>query len=114
MAYDTQLADRIRDYLSSLTDLQIEEKEMFRGLTFMVNGKMCVSVSGDELMVRFDPALQDQLSDEPGFRSMIMKNRAYKGYGYVDQSVIKTNKKFAYWMNLCLDYNPRAKASKKR
>lgn len=114
MAYDTLLADRIRAYLSNVPGLQIEEKEMFRGLTFMVNGKMCMSVSGDELMVRFDPDLQDKLADEPGFRSMIMKNRSYKGYGYVDQSVIKTNKKFAYWIDLCLDYNPRAKASKKR
>jgi len=114
MAYDTALADRIRAYLGDLPGLDIEEKEMFRGLTFMVNGKMCVSVSGDEMMVRFDPALQDRLAEEQGFRSMQMKNRLYKGYGYIDQNAIRTNKKFDYWMKLCLDFNPKAKSSKKR
>jgi len=114
MAYDIALADRVRAYLSGLPDLQVEETKMFRGVTFMVNGKMCVSVSGDELMVRFDPELQDEMVEEPGFRSMLMKNRVYKGYGYIDQSTIKTKKRFEYWMNLCLEYNPRAKASKKK
>lgn len=113
MAYDIKLADRIRTYLNSQPYLAIEEKEMFKGLTFMVNGKMCVSVSGDELMIRYDPALQDTIAEEPGYRSMLMKNRVYKGYGYIDQNFIKTNKKFEYWMQLCLDFNPRAKASKK-
>lgn len=114
MAYDIQLADRIRAYLNELPDLDIEEKEMFRGLTFMVNGKMCVSVSGDEMMVRFDPALHEQLAEENGFRSMQMKSREYKGYGYISPEFIRTNARFDYWMKLCLDFNPKAKASKKR
>jgi TfoX/Sxy family transcriptional regulator of competence genes len=114
MAYDTKLADRIRTYLDNQPDLVIEEKEMFKGLTFMVNGKMCVSVSGEELMVRFDPALQNEIAEQQGFRSMQMKNKEYKGYGYVDPTMIRTKKQFEYWMKLCLDFNPKAKASKKK
>jgi len=52
MAYNEKLADRVREALAHLPE--VEEKKMFRGVTFMVNGKMCVSVSGDEMMCRFD------------------------------------------------------------
>jgi hypothetical protein len=55
---------------------------MFRGVTFMVNGKMCVSVSGDGMMCRFDPVLQETITEKNGFRTMIMKGKEYKGYGY--------------------------------
>jgi len=114
VAYDIQLAKRIRVYLSKLTDLTIEEKKMFRGITFMVNSKMCVSVSGNEMMVRFDPDQHEQVAKEAGFRSMQMKGREYKGYGYISPDFIRTNARFEYWMKLCLDFNPKAKASKKR
>jgi hypothetical protein len=62
MAYDMQLAERIRNYLKEIPRLKVEEKKMFRGLTFMVNGKMCVSASGENLMCRFDPGLQQEVS----------------------------------------------------
>jgi TfoX/Sxy family transcriptional regulator of competence genes len=58
MAYSTKLADRVREYLFRLPDLQIEEKKMFGGLAFLVNGKMCVNISGENLMCRFDPGLK--------------------------------------------------------
>src|SRR5690348_6858614 len=111
MAYDEKLAGRIREALTHLP--KIEEKKMFRGVTFMVNGKMCVSVSGDEMMIRFDPALQEIVAEKNGFRTMIMKDREYKGFGYLRQEAIKSKKDFDYWINLCLDFNKRAKASKK-
>ena len=44
MAYDTKLEDRIREFLDEIPNLEIEVKKMFRGLTFMVNGKMCINV----------------------------------------------------------------------
>lgn len=112
MSYNEKLADRIR---AALVELQkVEEKKMFRGITFMVNGKMCVSVSGDEMMCRFDPALHETVAKKNGFRTMIMKGREYKGYGYVSQSGIRSEKDFDYWINLCLEFNSRAKASKKK
>lgn len=114
MPYDIHLADRIREYLITVPGLQIEEKEMFRGLTFMINGKMCISVSGDEMMVRFDPALQDVFAEKSGFRVMQMKNREYKGYGYISPDAIRNKKDFVFWIKQCLEFNPRAKASKRK
>jgi TfoX/Sxy family transcriptional regulator of competence genes len=112
MPYNEKLLNRIREALAHLPD--VEEKKMFRGITFMVNGKMCVSVSGEELMCRFDPALQDEVAEKTGFRTMVMKGRNYNGYGYVSEDGFKKKRDFEYWIDLCLDYNSRAKASKKK
>jgi hypothetical protein len=109
MAYDTKLADRIRKYLAQFPKLTIEEKKMFRGLVFMVNGKMCINVSGDNLMCRFDPALTEELTTKRGFLPMIMKGKAYKGYCYVEPPGFKNKKDFEYWVNVCLDFNNKAK-----
>ena len=114
MAFDINLADRIREYLAEIPNLEIEEKKMFRGLTFMVNGKMCVNVSGENLMCRFDPVLQDELSEKVGFQTMIMNGREYKGYCYVSPFGFKTKKSFEFWLNLCLEFNKRAKSSKNK
>jgi TfoX/Sxy family transcriptional regulator of competence genes len=112
MAYNEKLADRIREALQHLS--KIEEKKMFRGLTFMVNDKMCVSVSGEEMMCRFDPKLQEMVVEKNGFRAMVMKGKEYKGYGYVSQEGIKSKKDFDFWINLCLEFNSKAKSSKKK
>jgi hypothetical protein len=114
MAYDTKLADRIREYLNATPNIKIAEKKMFKGLTFMVNDKMCVCVSGENLMCRFEPVLQDELSDKIGFQTMVMKGREYKGYCYVSPGGIKTKKNFEFWLNLCLDFNKKAKSSKRQ
>lgn len=111
MAYNEKLVERLREVLAHLP--KVEEKKMFRGVTFMVNNKMCVCVSGEELMVRFDPALHETITEKNGFRTMIMKGREYKGFGYVAQEYIKSKKDFDFWINLCLEFNSRAKASKK-
>ena len=113
MPYDTNLADRIREYLIKFPNLKIEEKKMFRGLSFMVNDKMCVNVSGENLMCRFDPSLQEDIAERNGFQPMIMKGKELKGYCYVNPIGFKSKKDFEYWVNLCLDYNERAKSSKK-
>lgn len=52
MAYNEQLAQSVRGLLPCA---KVEEKKMMGGLTFMVNGKMCVGVLKDDLMVRLDP-----------------------------------------------------------
>ena len=112
MAYNEKLAVRIREALAHLPD--VEEKKMFRGVTFMVNGKMCVSVSGDEMMCRFDPALHDITVQKKGFRTMIMRGKEFRGYGYVSEEGIKSKKDFDYWINLSLNFNKNAKATKKK
>ena len=112
MPYNEKLADRIREALQHLP--KVEEKKMFRGVTFMVNDKMCVSVSGNEMMCRFDPALQEAVAEKKGFRTMIMKGREYKGYGYINQEGIKSKENLNYWIGLALDFNKKAKVSKRK
>jgi hypothetical protein len=114
MSYDERLADRIREYLFRFPRLKIEEKEMFRGLTFMVNDKMCISVSGLNLMCRFDPAFHEEVAERSGFEPMVMKGKDLKGYCYVHPGGFKARQDFEYWVQLCLDFNERAKSSKKR
>jgi hypothetical protein len=113
MAYNMKLADRVREYLVHLPDIHIEEKKMFGGLAFLVNGKMCVNVSGENLMCRFDPILHKEISKRKGFQTMMMKGKAYKGYCYVKPEGIKKENDFKYWINLCLSFNKQAKSSRK-
>lgn len=111
MAYNEQLADRVREALADIPDL--EEKKMFRGVTFMVDGKMCVSVSGEELMLRLDPDMTEQLIEENGTRPMVHGGKHMKGFIYISEERFKNKKDFDHWIKLALDYNPKAKASKK-
>ena len=92
MAYDTQLADRIREYLVQFQNLKIEEKKMFRGLAFIINSKMCVNVSGENLMCRFDPALTQDIAEKTGFLPMIMKEKNIKDTAMLSQQGLRTKK----------------------
>ena len=112
MAANEALLQRLRTALADVP--KVTETRMFRGITFMVDGKMCVSVSGDELMCRIDPEIYDVAIKKKGVRPMVIKNREYRGYLYVNEQGAKSNKDFEYWVNLCLDFNRRAKASPKR
>ncbi len=111
MAYDEKLADRVREAL--VDTFNVTEKKMFRGVTFMVDDKMCISVSGNELMLRLDPDLTEQLVEEPGTRAMIHGGKHMKGFIYISPEHFKNQKDFEHWINLALEYNPRAKSSKK-
>lgn len=114
MAYDTNLADKVRAYLYEVKGLQPEEKRMFAGLAFLVNDKMCVNVSGNNLMCRFDPGLKEVVALRAGYLPMIMKGKELDGYCYVEPAGFKKQKDFEYWIDTCLDFNARAKPSKKK
>jgi TfoX/Sxy family transcriptional regulator of competence genes len=111
MAYDEKLADRVREALADIP--KVEEKKMFRGVTFMVDGKMCISVSGDELMLRLDPGMTEQLVEENGTRPMVHGGKHMKGFIYISPERFRDQKNLDYWIKLALDYNPIAKSSKK-
>ena len=111
MAYNEKLADRVREALVEVPD--VEEKKMFRGVTFMVDGKMCISVSGGELMLRLDPELTEQLAEENGTRPMIHGGKHMKGFIYISEERFRNQKDFDHWVKLALDFNPMAKAAKK-
>lgn len=86
---------------------------MFRGITFMAKGKMCIGVSGENLMCRFDPSLTREVNDKPGVLPMVMRGKTLQGYCYVRPEGFQEQDDFLYWVNLCLDYNDRAKGSKR-
>ena len=110
MAYNEKITIRVREALADIADVQ--EKKMFSGITFMVNGKMCISVGKDRIMCRIDPDIHEQALKKKGARTVQMKGREYKGYVYVNEEDIKMKKDFDYWINLSLEFNKKAKASK--
>ena len=114
MAYDIQLADRVRIYLAEVPRIKVQEKSMFRGLAFLVNGKMCVNVSGENLMCRIDPEIYEEALERRGCREMTFTGRPMPGYVLVDETGMANRKDFEYWIGLCLDFNKRAKSSKKK
>lgn len=112
MAYNEKLADRIRE---SLTDQKVvEEKKMMGGLTFMVNGKMCVGVLKDDLMARIDPDAYEVALQRKGCRKMDFTGKPMKGFVFVSSEGTSNDKDLNYWINLALDFNKRAKVSKRR
>jgi TfoX/Sxy family transcriptional regulator of competence genes len=113
MAYNEKLADRVRELIFD-SEKDVEEKKMFGGLCFMVNGKMCVGVEADRLMVRLNPALTDEVMEMDGCQPMDFTGKAMKGFVYVDIDALNSSKKLQYWMSLALEYNRIAKASKKK
>jgi TfoX/Sxy family transcriptional regulator of competence genes len=112
MAFDEHLAMRIRDSMRHLED--VEEKRMMGGLVFMVDGKMCVGIIKDELMCRIDPDRHAEVVEMNGCRTMDFTHRPMLGYILVEPAALRTTKELTSWIKLALDYNPKAKASKKR
>lgn len=112
MAYNEQIANRIREALAHLPN--VKEKKMFGGLAFMVNDKMCITVGADTIMCRIDPAIHESAISRNDCRTVIMGGREYKGYVDVGDNGIRSKKDFDYWIEQALDYNKIAKASKKK
>ncbi|MEP7144461.1 MAG: TfoX/Sxy family protein [Ferruginibacter sp.] len=113
MAYNEKLADRVREIIA-LTHEDVEEKKMFSGICFMVNDKMCVGLQKDRLMVRLDPDMIEKVLEKEGCTPMDMRGKVMKGFVLVEEAELTTKKKLEYWLKLALDYNPIAKAAKKK
>jgi TfoX/Sxy family transcriptional regulator of competence genes len=112
MAYDEKLAERIRERLADLEN--VEEKPMMGGLTFMYNGKMCIGIIKDEMMCRIDPAQHDFAMEKQGCRLMDFTSKHMKGFVLIDDTGMKSQSDFDYWIDLALTFNSKAKASKKK
>ncbi len=112
MAYNEQLANRIRERFADLEN--VEEKNMMGGYTIMYNGKMCVGIFKEELMCRIDPDTQDELLERGNCGVMEMGGKKMNGYLLVDGNAVKSKKEFDFWIDQCISFNPKAKASKKK
>jgi TfoX/Sxy family transcriptional regulator of competence genes len=87
---------------------------MFGGIAFMVDGKMCVTVSNGRIMCRIDPAIHDVALERKGCTTVVMKGRKYRGYVHIDAEALSTKADLDHWVKLALDFNIRAKASARR
>lgn len=112
MAVNEKLTLRVRELLAAIP--KVEEKRMFRGIAFMVDGKMCLTVGDDRLMCRIDPETHAEAVSRPGCRTVEMGGRPYLGFVYVDEESLATKKALQAWVDRALEFNPRAKASSGR
>jgi len=112
MAYNEELANRTRELL--IAQRKVEEKKMMGGLTFMVNNKMCVGILGYDLMARINPDVYESALEERGCREMDFTGRPMKGFVFVGPEGTKTKNNLEYWINLALDFNKKAKSSRKK
>ena len=97
MAYDEDLADRVRELLGSESDLT--EKKMFGGLAFLIGGNMAVAASGQGgVLVRVDPAQSDTLVATTNARPMEMRGRPMQGWLRVDADDVRTKRELAKWV----------------
>jgi TfoX/Sxy family transcriptional regulator of competence genes len=113
MAYDDQLAKRVRDMFKQ-RNVTFEEKHMMGGLCFLVDGKMCVGVEQERLMARIDPDIYEPALKRKGCVPMDFTGRPMRGFVFVNAEGYSTRHDLASWLDLALDFNPRAKSSKQR
>ena len=112
MAFNEQLNDRIREVMANHPN--VEEKHMFGGTCYMLNGKMCVGVVKDDMMCRIGPDVYEEALERRGCREMIFTGKPMKGYVFIDEDGYRSKKDFDYWVGLCVAFNKEAKSSKKR
>jgi hypothetical protein len=118
MAYDEYLADRIRQTLQE-KKASFTDKKMMGGRLFMVDGKMLCGIHIDKkfgdslLMARIGEEAYQQHIDREECLPMDFSGRPMRGYIFVTPDGFDTDDDLAFWIQLALDFNPLAKASKK-
>lgn len=103
MAYDKDLADRIRDLLPP--DVDASEQAMFGGLAFLVDGNMAIAASGQGgLLVRVDPADSERLMETTGAVPMEMRGRPMRGWLRVGADQVRTKRQLTKWVDLGVQF----------
>ena len=103
MAYDEELAQRIRELLRGESDLT--EKKMFGGLAFLIGGNMAVAASGQGgVLVRVDPAQSDALVATTTARPMEMRGREMRGWLRVEAGEVRADAELARWVEVGATY----------
>jgi TfoX/Sxy family transcriptional regulator of competence genes len=103
VAYDEDLANRIRELLGA--ERGVEEKRMFGGLAFLINGNMAVAASGQGgLLVRVPPDDTDKLAGRAHVSPMVMAGREARGWLRVESDGVKTSRQLASWVARGTEY----------
>ena len=119
MAYDEFTAERITRYFKG-RKVDFYEKKMFSGLCYMVDEKMCCGIHFDKkkqtdlLMARIGLEAATEVADKPGCHPMDFTGRPMKDYVFITPDGYDLDSQLEFWLELCLAFNPLAKASKKR
>lgn len=113
MAYDEFLAERIKTILNQ-KHITFEEKKMMGGLCYLVKDKMCLGIVRNTFMARIDPDMQEEALAKPGCREMDFTHRPMKGFVFIEPEGIDNDCDLEYWIEKCLEFNPKAKSSKKK
>ena len=104
MAYDTHLAERVREELHRQAGTLLDEKRMFGGLCFMLAGNMVAGILGDDLLARVGPAAYADLLKAPGAAEMDFTGRPMKGMIRVDAVVLAEDATLQAWLSRCLAF----------
>jgi TfoX/Sxy family transcriptional regulator of competence genes len=103
LAYDEDLADRIRELLGG--EAGLTEQKMFGGLAFLIGGNMAVAASGQGgVLVRVDPETSDDLIASTTARPMEMRGRQMQGWLRVDPDDVRTKRQLTKWVRLGATY----------
>jgi TfoX/Sxy family transcriptional regulator of competence genes len=113
MAYDEFLAERIRRAFKE-KGVEVVEKKMMGGICYLVDDKMCAGVIQNSLMARIGTEAYDDALNKNGCKPMDFTGRPMKGFVYVQPEGIDMEEDLSEWIQLCLDFNPKAKSSKKK
>ncbi|QIG45336.1 TfoX/Sxy family protein [Nocardioides anomalus] len=101
MAYDEELAERVRGVLPPVP---VRERRMFGGLAFLVGGHLAVAASGEGLMLRCDPADAERLLAEPGVSRMVMRGRELDGWLRTTAEAVADDAALARWVEVGTTY----------
>jgi TfoX/Sxy family transcriptional regulator of competence genes len=115
VAYDEDLADRIRELLGA--ERGVQERKMFGGLAFLVGGNMAIAASGQGgLLVRIDPNQSDRITSTTKAEPMEMRGRSMAGWLRVAAEDVATQRQLDKWVKLGTGYAKSlpSKAAKKR
>ena len=103
MAYDEDLANRIRELIAAETG--VTEKKMFGGLAFLIGGNMAIAASGQGgALVRVDPAKSGSLIATTDARPFEMRGRSMQGWLRVDAEHLRTKRQLEKWVKLGTAY----------
>jgi TfoX/Sxy family transcriptional regulator of competence genes len=103
MAYDEELAERLRELLQD--EQGVSEMRMFGGLAFLINGHMAVTASGQGgLLLRVDPADSETLISEPGASRFVMRNREMDGWLHIDATAVTSDQQLTRWATIGIAY----------
>lgn len=103
MAYDEELVNRLRELLA--TERGVDEKRMFGGLAFLINGNMAVAASGrGGLMVRVPPEDTAAFVARDHVEPMIMAGRETRGWIRVGDAGLRTTQQLRSWVTRGVDH----------